>query len=88
MARQSPTYPRPDERRRLAPGPQPLHSGDVPAQSPRHRSRAGKALHRLTLDIDKRLYKQLAQRALDEETSLLELCERWLSERLDAERRA
>jgi len=52
-------------------------------QGRERQAKADKALKRLTLDIPEDLHRALKRRALEEDTTMLDLVQRWIEERLD-----
>ena len=69
--------------RKAIPIPQKPSPEQWVTQGRERQAKAGKALKRLTLDIPEDLHRALKRRALDEDTTMLDLVQRWIEERLD-----
>ena len=62
--------------------PQKPSSEQWVSQGRERQAKADKALKRLTLDIPENLHRALKRRALEEDTTMLDLVQTWIEERL------
>jgi hypothetical protein len=69
--------------RKATPIPQKPSPEQWVTQGRERQAKADKAIKRLTLDIPEDLHRALKRRALDEDTTMLDLVQRWIEERLD-----
>jgi hypothetical protein len=69
--------------RKAIPIPQKPSPEQWVTQGRERQAKADKAIKRLTLDIPEDLHRALKRRALDEDTTMLDLVQRWVEERLD-----
>jgi hypothetical protein len=69
--------------RKAIPIPQKPSPEQWVTQGRQRKAKADKAIKRLTLDIPEDLHRALKRRALDEDTTMLDLVQRWIEERLD-----